>query len=464
MAFHTLRSLMKKLFPFLLSFLFISNIHAQDNDSIVIKKIFSEALSNSRGYYWLEELVNKIGGRLSGSPEAAMAVEWTKKKMMDAGADTVILQPVMVPHWVRGEKEVGRIMDKSNTQAVPVCALGNSIATPKEGITATVIEVRDFDELKNLGEEKIKGKIVFYNHPFDQSHYTTFRSYGETGRYRWAGASEAARYGAVASITRSLAQNDDDYPHTGSMGYNDSLPKIPCAAISTNGANLLSKTIKANPQTKFFLKMSCVMLDSVLSYNVVGVLKGSEHPNELIAVGGHLDSWETGKGAHDDGAGVIHSIEVIRLFKTLGIKPNRTIRAVAFMNEENGLRGGRKYAELAKQNNENHIAAIESDAGGFTPFGFGLDMDDEKRKKIQAWKPLFIPYNVWNFDQQYGGADIGPLHEQGVPCLGLSVDSQRYFDYHHAASDTFDKVNRRELELGAAAMAALVYMLQQYGL
>jgi carboxypeptidase Q len=455
---------MKKLSLLLISFLLVSALRAQDNDSIIIRKIFSEALSNSQGYKWLDELVNGIGGRLSGSPQAAKAVEWTKKTMEKAGADTVILQPVMVPHWVRGDKEVGKIIDKGTPQEVPICALGGSVATSKDGITATIIEVHDFDELKKLGLEKIKGKIVFYNHPFNQTHYNTFRAYSEAGKYRWAGPSEAARYGAVASITRSMAQNNDDFPHTGAMGYNDSLPKIPCAAISTNGANLLSRVIKANPETKFFLKMNCQMMDSVLSYNVIGEIKGAEKPDEILLVGGHLDSWDTGPGAHDDGAGIVQSIEVIRLFKTLGIKPKRTIRAVAFMNEENGLRGGRKYAELAQLNNENHIAAMESDAGGSTPLGFGLDMVEEKRKKIQAWRNLFTPYGIWNFEQQYGGADIGPLENQGVPVMGLAVDSQRYFDYHHAPSDTFDKVNRRELELGAAAMASLIYLLSQYGL
>ena len=455
---------MKRIAALLICSLAISNINAQNNDSLIVSKFFSEALSNSKGYYWLDELVNKIGGRLSGSPEAAKAVEWAKKTMIEAGADTVFLQPVMVPHWVRGEKEVGKIIEKGNSQAVPITALGGSVATAKDGITATIIEVHDFDELKKLGEAKIKGKIVFYNHPFYQSHFNTFAAYSEAGKYRWAGPSEAARYGAIAAVCRSMAQNNDDFPHTGAMGYNDSLPKIPCAAISTNGANLLSRILKANPETKFFLKMNCQIMDSVLSYNVVGAIKGTERPEEIIVVGGHLDSWETGKGAHDDGAGVAQSIEVLRLFKTLGIKSKRTIRAVAFMNEENGLRGGKKYAELAEKNKEHHIAAIESDEGGFTPFGFGLDMDSLKRKTIQKWRTLFAPYNINNFEEQYGGADISPLEKQGVPQIGLAVDSQRYFDYHHAASDTFDKVNRRELELGAAAMASLIYLLSQYGL
>ena len=316
-----------------------------------------------------------------------------------------------------------------------------------------------------LGKEKIQGKIVFYNHPFDETFITTFEAYGEAAEYRWSGPSEAARYGAIATICRSMTNAQDDFPHTGSMGYNDSLPKIPCAAISTNGADLLSRVLRADAGTQFFMKLNCEKLDSVLSHNVIGEIRGSEHPEEIIVVGGHLDSWDTGKGAHDDGAGVVQSIEILRTLKALGIKPKRTIRAVAFMNEENGNRGGRKYAEIADNKKEKHVAAIESDAGGFTPYGFGMEMPDEKRMLVKSWAPLFRPYLVWNFEDSHGGTDIGPLRDRmKVPLFGLEVDSQRYFDYHHAASDTFDKVNKRELHLGAAAMAAMAYLLSVHGL
>ncbi len=432
----------------------------------MIRKIFSEALQNGKAHSWLNDLTATIGGRLTGSAEAEKAVQWAKKKMMAAFADSVWLQECMVPHWVRGEKEVGKIIDsKNNVQQVPVSALGRSIATPKEGITASIIEVHDFDELRRLGEKNIKGKIVFYNHPFDQKFINTFDAYGEAVGYRWAGPKEAARFGAIATVCRSMTNINDDNPHTGAMQYNDSMPAIPCCAISTNGADLLSNILKADPRTKFFLKMNCQTLDSVKSHNVIGEIKGSEHPEEIIVVGGHLDSWDTGKGASDDGTGVVQAIEILRLFKELGIKPKRTIRAVAFMNEENGGMGGAKYAQLAKRDNEKHVAAIESDAGGFTPYGFGLDMTNQKKELIKKWKTLFLPYNIWNFDLGHGGSDIDHLKEKlSVPCIGLAVDSQRYFDYHHAASDTFDKVNRRELELGAAAMGALIYLLSEYGL
>ncbi|MCX6274635.1 MAG: M20/M25/M40 family metallo-hydrolase [Bacteroidetes bacterium] len=450
----------------LFSFLVIFTVHsnAQQTDSVTIKKFFNEALTNSVAYKNLDKLVNTIGGRLAGSPEAARAVEWAKQAMIDAGADTVWLQEVWVPHWVRGEKEKGMVQDGKGMKEVPVCALGMSIGTPDWGVSAPLIEVKSFDELKKLGTEKIKGKIVFYNHPFDQTFINTFDAYSEAGKYRWAGASEAARYGAVASIVRSMAINQDDFPHTGAMGYNDSLPKIPAAAVSTNGAEVISQILKTNPEARFYLKQSCKMMDSVLSYNVIGEIKGSEHPEEIIDVGGHLDSWETGKGATDDGTGVAQSIEVLRLFKTTGVKPKRTIRAIAFMNEENGLKGGKKYGAEAERKKEKHIAAMESDAGGFTPHGFGLNMKKEQREKVLQWKSLLLPYGLWSWDGDGDGADISPITDKGVPGFGLSVDSQRYFDLHHAASDTFDKVNRRELELGAASMAAMIYLISQYGL
>lgn len=445
---------------------FTISAFAQDKDSLAIRRIYTEALNNGKAYNWLRELTTDIGGRLAGSPEAAKAVDFARKAMVEAGADSVWLQECWVPHWVRGAKETGKIIDsKNNAQEVPMVALGGSISTPKEGLTAAVVEVHDFDELKKLGREKIEGHIVFYNHPFIQDFYNTFEAYGEAADYRWSGPSEAARYGAVGSICRSMTNSYDDIPHTGGMGYDDSIPKIPCAAISSNAADLLSRIIRSNGNTRFYMQLNCQTLDSVLSYNVIGEIKGSEHPEEIITVGGHLDSWETGKGAHDDGAGVVQSIEVLRVFKALNIRPKRTIRAVAFMNEENGLKGGRKYAAQAAARNEKHIAAMESDAGGFTPYGFGLDMSEAKKDIVRKWVPLFVPYHVWNFEEGHGGSDIGPLkRELNVPLFGLAVDSQRYFDYHHASTDTFDKVNRRELLLGASAMASLIYMLAQYGL
>lgn len=445
--------------------LFLS-MSAQTSDSLVIRNIYNDILVSGRGYEWLRELTSTIGGRLSGSPEAARAVEWARKTMMEAGADTVYLQPVMVPHWVRGAKEKGVIIDKSGTrQEVPVCALGGSVSTPKGGLVAPVVEVNSLEELEQLGRERIAGKIVFFNVPFDERFITTFNAYGEVGKYRYRGASWAAQQGAVGSIVRSMTNSKDDFPHTGAQRYMDSIPQIPCCAISTNGADLLSRILRSDKSTRFELTMSCQTLDSVLSYNVVGEIRGSQFPNEIITVGGHLDSWDTGDGAHDDGAGVVQSIEMLRVFKSLGMKPRRTVRAVAFMNEENGGMGGDKYAELAKANKEKHIAAMESDAGGFAPYGFGLDMPEVLKPGIRRWQPLFRPYNIWNFEEEHGGADIHALKEtMNTPLMGLVVESQRYFDVHHAPTDTFDRVNKRELLLGAAAMSAMAYLLSVYGL
>ncbi len=435
-------------------------------DSAMIKKIYNEALSNGKSYSNLDYLTNKIGGRLSGSPQAQQAVEWAFKAMKEAGADTVYLQECMVPHWVRGAKEVGKAIcsNPKDSRELPVCALGGSIATPSDGITANVIEVMGLKGLEALGKEKIKGKIVFFNEPMDPTFIGTFNAYGKAVEQRWAGPSEAVKYGAVAVVTRSCTLTQDDYPHTGSMGYKDSLNKIPACCISTNGANWLSAELKKDKDLKFFLQMSCNTLPDVKSYNVVGEIRGSEKKNEFIVVGGHLDSWDTGTGAHDDGAGVVQSIEVLRIFKALGYKPKCTIRAVAFMNEENGGRGGKKYAELAKKNNEKHLAAIESDAGGFTPRGFSSDVTPEVKAKLKSWRPLFEPYGVYDFGRDGSGSDIGPLKDQNVPCMELSPDSQRYFIHHHTPVDTFEYINQRELELGGAAMAALVWMIAQHGL
>ncbi len=450
---------------FVLTSLSTSIIIAQ-TDSAMIKKIFNEALTNGKSYSNLNYLSKKIGGRLSGSPQAQQAVEWTFKAMKEAGADTVFLQECMVPHWVRGEKESAKVIASGmkNYKPVPICALGGSIATPAEGITARVVEVKSFEELAKLGREKIEGKIVFYNSPMDPTQIETFNAYGNAVMFRWAGASEAAKYGAVGVVVRSCTLVQDDNPHTGVMGYKDSIKKIPACAISTNAANWLSESLKTYKNLKFYFKMSCQTLPEEKSYNVVGEIRGSEPSKEYIVVGGHLDSWDNGEGANDDGCGIVQSIEVIRIFKTLGIKPKCTIRAVAFMNEENGGRGGKKYAELAKLNNEKHIAAIESDAGSFTPQGFSSDVTPEVKTKLKSWRPLFEPYGIVNFDRDGGGSDIAPLKKDGVPCIELMPDSQRYFDFHHSPSDVFENVNKRELELGGAAMTSLVWLISQYGL
>ncbi len=449
------------------TFLIFSTVtFAQSNDDIKFKEIYKSALTNSKCYSWLDDLSNKVGARLSGSEGAQKGVEYTKAQLETLGLDRVYLQEVMVPKWVRGEKEVAYILDNKSKINIPVCALGGSIATPKNGITASVIEVHSIKEIAELGEDKIKGKIVFFNRPMQPDNIETFTSYGGCVDQRFGGAKEASKFGAVATIVRSMNMRLDDFPHTGAQSYGD-LPKdkyIPAAAISTNAAELLSKSLKANPNLKFYLKQSCQQLEDVLSYNVIGEIKGSEHPERIMVVGGHLDSWDLADGSQDDGAGVVQSMEVLNIFKNIGYKPKNTIRAVLFMNEENGGRGGKKYEELSKTNNENHIFALESDSGGFSPRGFSFETDEVNLSKIQTWKGLFEPYLIHSFTKGHSGSDIEPLTSSKIIKAGLHPDSQRYFDYHHAANDKFDAVNKRELELGAATMAALMYLIDQNGL
>ncbi len=433
------------------------------NHKETFRRVYDEVLTNGQCYQTLDYLCNQIGGRLSGSPQAEQAVQYMFNKMKSYGFDTVYLQPVMVPHWIRGAKEEAFIAKGRQKFDVRICALGGSVATPLNGIDAEVIEVRSIAELKELGKERIKGKIVFFNRPMDPTHIHTGAAYGGANDQRGSGPAEAARYGAVGAVVRSLTLANDDFPHTGMTKYNDSLPKIPACAISTKGADALSNIIKlkSEGQVRMFLKLNCQTLPDAPSYNVIGEIKGSGKPNDIIIAGGHLDSWDNGQGAHDDGAGCVQSIEALRLIKTLGLKPNRTLRAVLFMNEENGVRGGLEYARVAALDvNQKHIAAIESDAGGFTPRAFGVD-DTNAVKNFKKWEPLYKPYSIDEIRQGWGGVDIGPLKKQGTILIGYVPDSQRYFDYHHTEVDTFDKVNKRELELGAAAISTLMWLLSE---
>ena len=445
-------------------FLLYSQTDLEKSD--FINNIYNEALSNGESYEWLEYLSNDIGHRLSGSVNAERAVKWGRDELIKI-SDKVWLQPVMVPKWVRGAPEYAHIESTpGKTISVPILALGGSISTPSIGLIANVVEVKSFNDLDKLGEEKVKGKIVFYNRPMDPTIINTFEAYGQTVNQRTQGAKYAAQFGAVGVIVRSMTTASDDFPHTGSMYYDD-LPlnkRIPAAAISTNGADLLSSMLSLNKEVKFYFRQNSKNFPDQLSHNVIAEIKGSKYPDEIIVVGGHLDSWDVGDGSHDDGAGIVQSMEVIRIFNSLGYKPNRTIRVVLFMNEENGLRGGNKYAQIAKEKNENHFFALESDAGGFTPRGFSFDTSVEEFESIEPWVEYFKDYALENFFLGGSGADIGPLKDGRVILSGLRPDPQRYFDYHHAPSDTFDKINRRELELGAAAMTALIYLMDNHKL
>ena len=437
----------------------------EKEDVATIKQIFDTALTSGKAHDWLRFLSLQIGGRLSGSVEAEQAVDYTKTELEALGLDRVYLQPVMVPKWVRGAPEFAYIETTPGvTTTVPITALGGSVATSSMGLKAGVVEVKSLDELEQLGRAKIEGKIVFYNRPMEPTLINTFAAYGGCVDQRYSGAEAAAKFGAVGVIVRSMNLRLDDFPHTGAMSYGD-LPldqRIPAAAISTKGADLLSATLSLNKQTQFYFKQNSRNFPDVKSYNVIGEIKGSLYPDEIMVVGGHLDSWDLGDGSHDDGAGVVQSMDVLSLLKQVGYRPKRTIRVVLFMNEENGLRGGNEYARVALAEGEKHVFALESDSGGFTPRGFSFDTDKETFEQIKSWSTYFYPYLSDRFELGGSGADIGPLKPQGLILAGLKPDSQRYFDHHHSDNDRFEHVNKRELELGAAAMTALIYLMDNY--
>lgn len=439
--------------------------HAQQTDSVMIKHIVDETMTNGTAYENLRVLCKQVGPRLSGSPQYTKAVEVTSKMMKKLGADTVYLQQCMVPHWVRGEKEKGFIiLNNGDKHQLRLTALGNSIGTGEKGITGKVVEVKNMQELDNLGESNIKGKIVFFNFKMNPTYIQVFRAYGESGVSRVRGPSRAAKYGATGVLVRSLGINPNNDPHTGVTVYDTAFPKIPAVAISTNDADFLSAEIKKGNVGKAYFRTTSKMLPDEKAYNVIGEIKGTQFPNEFITVGGHLDSWDLAEGANDDGSGVVQSMEVIRTLHTAGIRPKRTIRAVLFANEENGGRGAAAYLAAAKAKNEQHIFALESDNGGFTPRGFSLEMSEAQQHSITKWKDLFYSYGVYFFTAGGSGSDVGPLKELGTALAELSTDTQRYFDIHHTPTDVFENVSRRELLLGAANMAALVYLVSEYGL
>jgi carboxypeptidase Q len=452
----------------LFSILIISGLYnisqAQQTDSAVIGNLFREALISDEGYNNLHYLCKNIGHRLAGSVESEYAVEWIYNTLSGMKLDTVYTQECMVRNWERGEKEYCYLKsDVFGKKELNCCALGTSTSTGKDGISAKIIEVKSFEELQKLGRKNVEGKIVFFNNLAKQEFFNTFEAYGEAVGPRVHGAVEGAKLGAIGVIIRSVTLAKYNFPHTGVMRYVDSVAKIPAIAISTNDADLLSQYLKLDKSTEVYFRTTCEELPEKVSHNVIGEIKGSTHPDEIIVVGGHLDSWDIGEGAHDDGAGIIHAMEVLRIYKSLNMRPEHTIRFVAFMDEEVAQRGGRKYAETVKQKNEKHIAAIESDAGGSIPSGFIMDSTDEQFNKISSFRNYFLQYGIYFFLQGGSAVDIYYLKDMGFPRIGLICDSQRYFDYHHSGNDTFENIHPRELKLGGAALAALVYLIDKYG-
>lgn len=440
----------------------IFGLQAQVNDSIFIRSIYNEALSDGKAYEDLRSLCKDVGARLSGSSEAQMAVEWSKMTMDKYHFDKVYLEEIMVPHWERGTKESGWIRTKEGQLIkLNILALGGSIGT--DGLMeGEIIEFKHLDDLKKAKRKDIEGKIVFLNQPMDEQLINTFKAYGGCYAIRGNGAVEGSKLGAKAVIIRSLGMPIDEHPHTGGMHYEDSIAKIPAAAISTEDAEKLSTLLKTS-KIELILEMDCRAFPDAVSYNVIAEITGSSKPNEIITFGGHLDSWDTGEGAHDDGAGVIHCMEALRILKELNYKPTHTLRVVFFMKEENGNKGGKTYATWSKERGEKQIAALESDRGGFTPRGFHCDGSQEQLALLKSLEKYFTPYEISEFDKGYGGVDIGPLKESfpGIPLFGFVPDSQRYFDFHHAPSDVFENVNKRELELGCAAICTMVFLLDK---
>jgi hypothetical protein len=433
-------------------------------DSLFIKRMSDEIMTNGKAYDLLYELTKKIGGRLAGSPQQQQAAEWGKRNLEALGPDKVFFQACKTPNWKRGGNDFASIVGvngESRIQPLAVLALGNSMGS-NGMIEAEVLAVANFDELEKRKDE-VKGKIVYFHSVFDETKIQTFKAYGESGVYRRSGASRAAKYGAVGIMIHSLSTAPDNAPHTGAMVYDEAYPKIPALAVGPNDAKMLYALAKKGP-VKMQMQTYGFFLPDADENNVVAEIKGSEFPNEYITLGGHLDSWDVNEGAHDDGAGVVHTMEVLRVFKALNYKPKRSIRFVLFANEENGVRGGNEYANQAKKNNENHIMALESDEGGFTPRSIGMTASKEAFKKFQAWSTLLKPYGC---EVTFGGSgtDIGPLARVNPATViaGLVPDSQRYFDLHHAKTDVFENVNKRELLLGAVNIAAIIYLVDQYG-
>ena len=459
---------MNKFFLVLLTLLMsVQSLFSQSSEKIfyyqsIADTIVKTALRERKGYELLRELC-EIGPRLSGSENSLKAIYWAKEKMIESGFDSVWLQPVMVPHWERGEKEFCAVYNENKLlKELNVLALGGSVATKPNGITANVIEIKSFDELK-LKANEVKGKIVFFSRSIDQGLINTFSGYGSAVDQRVSGAIEAAKYGAVGVVIRSVTTKYDNVPHTGVMLYVDSLPKIPAAAIGYLDSDFLSEQLKANPNLQLNLKLNCKTFEDAQSYNVIGEIKGTEFPDEVIVVGGHFDSWDVGCGAHDDGAGCIQSIEVLDLFKRLSIKPKRTVRCVLFINEENGSRGGIEYGKFAATSSEKHIAAIEADRGAFTPIGFNVDADSSTINKIVKWLPVLEKASIEWVRKGGSGVDVSKI-KNAKALLGFVPDDQRYMDVHHSANDVFEEVHPREFELGSAAMAVMVYLLSEEGL
>ena len=443
------------------------SLHAQsDEDAFLIRSIYDHALTQSKCYDWLDTLSTTYPGRLAGSANYDAAADYTDGVLSSlAIVDTTWQQPCMVPYWLRGDTTSVVAHIAGTDVQLAALALGNTEGTDGNTIRAEVIEVESLDEVDSLGSA-VAGKIVFYNRPADSKYIRTFYAYGSAVDQRVYGASRAAKYGGLAAIVRSVTVSLDNVPHTGTSRYENPDQKVPSIAISTLAADQLSKAL-SNASIEVSLRTDCRVMPDQLSHNVIAEIRGSTYPDEIIVVGGHLDAWDVGGGAHDDGSGCVHAMQVLHTLQEIGYEPQRTIRCVLFSNEENGLRGATEYADWSTARGEKHVFALESDSGGFSPRAFSLDAEKDKivdyAQYVSKWSTLLEPYGI-TFTTGGSGADVGRLKPQGSLLAGLRVDSQRYFDYHHTRNDLIEAVHPRELQLGAAAMTSFVYLVDKYGL
>lgn len=416
----------------------------------VASKIIDAAQKDDEGYQRLSFLCDRIGNRLSGSESLNRAIEWGAAEMRKSGFANVVTPKVMVPHWVRGQESA--TLTEPVRRDLVMLGLGDSVGTPPQGITAQVIPVSSFEELESLGN-KVAGKIVLFNVPFE--------GYGKTVRFRVAGPSRAAKLGAVAMLLRSVTPLSLQSPHTGTTRYDESAPKIPAAALSIEHALLLQRLYDSGTHPTVTLKMEAKMLPDAPSANVIGELRGREKPDEVVVMGGHIDSWDVGQGAQDDGGGIVSALQALTVLKKLGLQPRRTIRVVMWTNEENGGAGGIAYRKWAGEDQvKKHVAAIEMDEGAEKPVGFGLTGGSPQAMSVmQQIGRLLAPINAGTMTEHGGGSDISPLMEGGVPGLGLNTIGTHYFDWHHTQSDTVDKVDPANLKLNTAALAVVAYVL-----
>jgi hypothetical protein len=428
-----------------------------------IKDFYDISLVQSKAYEDLRILCKEIGHRLSGSKELEQAVIWGDTTFQTLEPNSVVKQEVIVPNWERGRANA-YLYSKNGRKKLKVISLGGSTGTGMYKYSGKVAYFNTLKELSDAPAEYVKDKIVFIDKAVDDRYINTFNAYGSCVSVRFSGAIEAAKKGAKAVLIRSITNKRDDIAHTGVMGYEAGVDSIPGLALGWESAEYLKNEFKIDSTLDVYVKSSAKILPSSVSHNVIAEIKGNETPENIITVGAHLDSWDLGEGAHDDGAGVVQTIGVLRLFKQLGYQNKNTIRFVLFTNEENGAQGARKYAEEAVRKNEFHLAALESDRGGFSPRGFSIDVKEEKDLTwIKSFQPILEQYGLHDFTKGYAGVDINPLKNANpsIILLGLSPDSQRYFDHHHAKTDVFEAVNRRELELGTASMASIIYLIDQ---